>query len=232
MRDLSDTEIAQLQAQLDVLADAAPALAPLDASAIDGYLCGVLLQPQPVPESAWWPWLLDGEGRPARSAAAQAAADAIASLARQRHAWLDERIGARQWFDPWLFASDDEAAPVRESTLPWAAGFAHALDKFPALSRLPPQALAEPLALIYLHFDPEELEFGAHEEALAAALEALEPPADLTEASEDLVSAVLLLADVGRPLFNEAAPRTELARANRGPAPRSKSARPARARRG
>jgi uncharacterized protein len=57
--------------------------------------------------------------------------------------------------------------------------------------------LAEPLAVLYRCFDPEDLEDA---EELLALIEELEPPADLAEAVESLVNSVLLLADVTRPL--------------------------------
>jgi len=56
--------------------------------------------------------------------------------------------------------------------------------------------LVEPLALLYLHFDPADLEDA---DALAAVIETLEPPADLAEAVQDIVRALMLMADVTRP---------------------------------
>ena len=50
-------------ARLDTLLQSLPApLEPLDVSALDGYLCGVLLQPRPVPVEAWLPRAADIEG--------------------------------------------------------------------------------------------------------------------------------------------------------------------------
>ncbi len=252
MRDLSDTEIAHLQALLDKLATSAPSGAPLDVSALDGYLCGVLLQPQPVAERDWWPFGPTAAAQPGKAlaAAAGAARQDLAPLVRRRHEVLAEAIAGRRWFDPWIFELDDadhegeahardaEAAapsPVRESLLPWVAGFALAAERFPALMRHDEQALAEPLALLYQHFDAEDLEGLEDEPALADALEAVEPPGDMAEAAEDLVRAVLLLADVSRPDARpnaRPAPRTTPSHASPGPGPRSKSGRPGRARRG
>ena len=56
--------------------------------------------------------------------------------------------------------------------------------------------LLEPLALVYRHLDPDDLEDA---DDLLAEIESLEPPADLTAAVEELVRAMLLLADVSRP---------------------------------
>jgi uncharacterized protein len=77
------------------------------------------------------------------------------------------------------------------------AGFATALELFPGLMALDAQAITEPLALLYRHLDAEDLEDA---DDLLAEIETLEPPADLTEAVEELVRATLLLADVSRPL--------------------------------
>lgn len=186
---LSEADLERLQALLDALP--AP-LEPLDVSMVDGYLCGVLLQPEPVPLSAWLPPILDSEGRPTPPRVD----DELLALLRRRHKALNVAIAGRQWFDPWVFELDDEAEPS-EVVLPWVAGFAHALDAHPALLRLPQEALLEPLAAIYLHLDPDDLEDA---DALLEEIEALEPPADLEEAVEGLVSAVLMLADVSRPL--------------------------------
>lgn len=250
MRDLSDIEIARLQSLLDEKTASAPPGAPLDVSALDGYLCGVLLQPRPVPERDWWPFGAEAasSGRVPGFAASPPGPD-LASLVRQRHEVLEEAIAGRRWFDPWIFelAEDDgeghdglEAgaappSPVRESLLPWVAGFALAVERFPALMRHDEQALAEPLALLYQHFDAADLEGLDEEPALADALATVEPPGDMAEAAEDLVRAVLLLADVSRPNVRpnpRPPPRTAPSRASPGPGPRSRNGRPGRARRG
>lgn len=189
---LSEAELDRLQALLDALP--AP-LEPLDVSMLDGYLCGVLLQPEAVPLERWLPPILDSEGRPTPARIH----DELLALLRRRHKELNVAISARQWFDPWVFELDDEddgEANPSETVLPWVAGFAHALDAHPALMKLPEEPLLEPLAAIYLHLDPDDLEDA---DALLEEIESLEPPADLDEAVEGLVSAVLMLADVSRP---------------------------------
>lgn len=191
---LGDAEIGEL----DELLAALPApLEPLDASALDGYLCGVLLQPRPVAASDWLRFVGDALGRPMP---AGPAARRIASLALRRHAELDLAIGARAWFDPWVFELEDagDAGLPTPSQLaqPWVAGFSLALECFPALAALDDPALVEPMAVLYAMVDPEDLEDAG---ALAAVIETLEPPASLEEAVEDLVRSVLLIADVVRP---------------------------------
>ena len=186
---LDDDEIERLQSLLDALP--AP-LQPLDVSALDGYLCGVLLQPKPVPVLRWLPHVADLDGR-----APPAGVDLgeLHALVRRRHAELDTHIGARDWFDPWIFQLDGDAPPA-ECVLPWSAGCAAAMELFPALMAQDHTDLIEPLALLFMHFDPEDLEDA---DALAAVIETLEPPTDLGEAVQDLVRALMLIADVTQP---------------------------------
>ena len=225
---LDERDIDELQALLDRVP--AP-LEPLDVSMLDGFLCGVLLQPQVVPASQWLPHLTDADGR-----ALPASFDAtrLQALALRRHAELNDAIGCRQWFDPWVFemeaaevaAFDDaedegededeghEDAPGdTDAVYPWVAGFATALDLFPGLMQLDALALTEPLALVYRHLDADDLEDAG---ALLAEIETLEPPQDLTDAVEGLVRATLLLADISRPLQSDKPAK----QTSRRPAPR------------
>ena len=186
---LADADLERLQTLLEAVA---PPLDPLDTSALDGFLCGVLLQPRAVPAVSWLRFVTDVDGRPAPP---NAALHELHALALRRHAELDSAISRRDWFDPWIYPLDDEAA-VADSVLPWVAGFAAAMDAFPALMALDAPDLVEPLALLYLHFDPDDLEDA---DTLAAVIETLEPPADLAEAVQDIVRALMLMADVTRP---------------------------------
>ena len=191
---LSDAELTELEQLLDSLP--AP-LEPLDISALDGYLCGVLLQPQPVPASQWLRWVGDVEGQ-ALPPGPQA--QRLATLAQRRHAELEQAIAQRQWFDPWVFEVDVEAEAqdlsASDLTLPWVAGFAAAMDRFSGLMAMDHPGLLEPLAILYAGFDPDDLEDA---DELLAVIETLEPPSSLAEAVEDLVRSVLLLADISRP---------------------------------
>jgi uncharacterized protein len=186
---LSDAEITRLQELLDRVPEP---LEPLDTMALDGFLCGVILQPKAVPAEKWLPIVTDIEGRalPARYPAAE-----LHALVRRRHAELAAAIGERQWFDPWVYQLDDDASPS-ETVLPWVAGFAAAMDLFQGVMGSDDPEVIEPLALLYRHFDPEDLEDA---DALLAVIETLEPPGDLSEAVEDLVRSLMLIADVTRP---------------------------------
>lgn len=214
MQPLSDRELDSLQSLLDRVP--AP-LEPLDVSMLDGFLCGVLLQPQRIPDSRWLPHVTDADGRPLPAGFDAAA---LQALVRRRHAELDDAIARRQWFDPWVFElaedahgdePDSDTPASIDAVLPWVAGFATAQEFFPGLMRLDAQALTEPLALLYRHLDPDDLEDA---DELLEEIDSLEPPADLADAVEGLVRATLLLADVSRPLpaASKQAPRPPLKR--------------------
>jgi uncharacterized protein len=223
---LGDAELDELQALLDRVP--AP-LEALDVSMLDGFLCGVLVQPRRVPADRWLPFITDVDGRalPARFDAKR-----LHTLAQRRHAELDDAIGRRQWFDPWVFelsadsegglqddldddGEDDLPADV-DAVYPWVAGFATALELFPDLMAMDAKVLTEPLALVYRHLAADDLEDA---DELLAEIESLEPPEDLADAVEGLVRATLLLADISRPLV-QAATRPRPAH---GPARRPRS---------
>ena len=205
---LSDRE----REQLEHLLDALPApLAPPDISALDGYLVGVLLQPKAMPEAQWLRWVHDFDG--GRPAPAGIDLAVLQSLVRRRHAELGQAIATRRWFDPWVFelepeGDDDEVSPS-EVVLPWIAGFAAALEHFPALLEGAGADAREPLATLYAHFDPADLE---DVDDLADEIAKLEPPETADEAVEDLVRCTLLLADAMQPRPVAAAPRRSVKR--------------------
>ena len=206
---LDDDDLTRLQTLLD---DVPEPLQAMDVSALDGYLCGVLLQPRAVPFSRWWPYVIDLEGRPAGTTTTL---DEVQALVQRRHAELNAAIGDRQWFDPWIYQLDDDASPG-ECVLPWTAGFAAAMEFFPELMAMDDPELVEPLALLFMHFDPQDLEDA---DALIAVIDTLEPPTDMGEAVQDLVRALMLLADVSRPRAKVPAPQRGPRKAN-GPARR------------
>ncbi len=187
-RPFSDADRDRLEQLLDALPTP---LEPLDICAVDGFLVGVLLQPAPVPAVHWLPRIFDAEGRPAPPALDLRLAS---ELLLRRHGELDHAIAGRLWFDPWVFELD--GAEPSEAVLPWIAGFAAALDQFGALLALDDPGLREPLATLYAHFDPDDLEDVAD---LQALIDEIEPPETLADAVEDLVRSSLLLADVSRP---------------------------------
>lgn len=193
-RPLSDAERNQLEALLDALP---PPLDPMDLSALDGFLVGVLLQPRAIAHERWLCHVPDLEGR---APPAGLKIDVLQTLVLRRHAELERAIAARQWFDPWVFELEADAGgelpSVSQVVLPWVAGMSAALESFPALLQIDDIALREPLAMLYAHFDPEDLDDA---DDLRELIDELEPPGSVTEAVEDLVRCTMLLADVSRP---------------------------------
>ena len=224
--DLNDAERDELQQLLDSVPTP---LEPLDVSMLDGFLCGVLVQPEAPAPTIWLPHVTDADARPLP---AGFAADRLHRLVLRRHAELDRAIQQRRWFDPWVFemapadaaagdmapADDDSAideegeggSSARDAVYPWVAGFALAMDVCPGLMARDADLLNEPLALLYRHLEPDDLEDA---QALLDIIAALPVSDDLSDNVEDLVRATLLLADVGRPLPRSASDR---------PAPRPK----------
>ncbi|MBZ8141052.1 YecA family protein [Rubrivivax gelatinosus] len=199
---LQDADIARLQALLDRVPEP---LEALDAVALDGFLCGIVLQPRSVPPAKWLPHVTDFEGRDLPGAYPKTE---LHALVLRRHAEIERAVAARDWFDPWIFELEEDAPPS-EAVLPWVAGFAAAMDLFPALMNLEDPELVEPLALLYRHFDPADLEDA---DALLAVIETLEPAEDLAEAVQDLVRSLMLIADVSRPRAATPRPRPPAAR--------------------
>jgi len=180
--------------QLDqALAECPAAFEPLDVCAIDGYLCAILVQPRAVPEAKWLPVVL-GASESSVASLPSLIPPAVLATLHDRHRVLNSAIAARRWFDPWIF--DDGQDDPSQAVQAWVAGFAMALEDHPALLGPGTEALIRPLALLYRHLDPEDLEDA---QDVMAEMTAMEPPADLAEAVEDLVQATLLLADIGRP---------------------------------
>jgi uncharacterized protein len=193
---LSEPEVQELHDLLDQIPEP---LEPLDGSMLDGFLCGVLLQPRPVPTQRWLPLVCDIEGKlPPQSFDLER----LQALVLRRHAELNQAIEKREWFDPWIYEltedelADEELEELGDPVMPWVAGFISAMELFPELLDLEAKSTLEPLAMIYQHIDPDDLEDA---DELLEMIESLEPPSDLTEAVEQLVRASFLLADVSRP---------------------------------
>ena len=202
LRPLSDAERDELEALLDALP---PPLDPLDLSALDGFLVGVLVQPRTIARERWLRHVADADGRAPQPGLKL---DRLQSLVQRRHAELERAIAARQWFDPWIFELEADAGgdvPLpSQMVLPWVAGFCAALEAFPALLQIDDAALREPLAVLYAHFAPEDLEDAGD---LRTLIDDIAPPDSVAEAVEDLVRCTLLLADVSRPRTVAGRPR-------------------------
>jgi uncharacterized protein len=140
--DLSQDEIAELDALLAAIPEP---LEPLDAVMLDGFLCGVLVQPVLVEVDAWLPYVFDAGGHRWGEAEPGAEQRRARALVLRRHAALNRTLAERGDFDPVLLepSKDDAdeqaraaADPVGAMLSPWVAGFGQALDLLPALAEV------------------------------------------------------------------------------------------------
>ena len=203
-RALTDAEFEELD---QLLAATPEPFEPLDAVMLDGYLCGVLVQPVLIEIEAWLPHVFDFDGQPLPDDADPAWRERVTALITRRHAALNRSMTEDGWFDPLILEpddfnpprTDDPAAslnPVSQSLMPWVAGFQHALESFPDLLELPDPAVDIALARLYRHLPAQSDE----EREVVATLDKEHPLPTLDDAIEDLIVVVADLDDLTRDL--------------------------------
>jgi uncharacterized protein len=206
-RDLTDAEFAELD---DLLAATPEPLQPVDAVMLDGYLCGVLVQPVLLQPNDWLPYVFDFDGHSLTSDTKPEWEARVTELVLRRHAALHRAIEEHGWFDPLVLEFDDEhprelppegepdplagLSPISQSLMPWVAGFQHATISFPDLADMPDDAVMASLARLYRHLPVETDE----ERETVALLDREHPLKTLDEAMEDLVVTVADLYDLTR----------------------------------
>lgn len=209
-RDLSDAEFAELDG---LLAATPEPLEPVDVVMLDGYLCGVLVQPVLLSPAQWLPWVFDFDGRPLPEGHDPAWLARCTELMLRRHAALNRAMVEDGWFDPLVLEDDDNAPaepadpsapaspdplaglpPVSRALMPWVAGFQHASLCFPALTELPQDDVALAVARLFRHLPAETDE----EREVVATLDREFPLASLDDAIEELVVTVADLSDLTR----------------------------------
>jgi uncharacterized protein len=191
--DLNDAELDEL----GLLLEATPApLDALDVPMLDGFLAGVVVQPQPVPEADWLRWVFDGdEGRALPADVDPAWLARCRSLILRRRDVLQAGLADEGWFDPIVLDTErapppsEYEAPLPEHSralLPWVAGFRLAQERFPALLAETDDEVASALGRLYRHLPAANDE----QRDLIAALDR-EHPIDSTDAAvAALVAAV------------------------------------------
>lgn len=200
--DLTDAEFEELD---ELLTKTPEPFEPLDAVMLDGYLCGVIVQPVLLETEAWLPHVFDFDGQPLPDDADPAWRERVTALILRRHAALNRAIAEDGWFDPLILElddfnpprTDDPAAslnPVSQALFPWVAGFQHAMESFPDLLELPDPAIDVALARLYRHLPAQTDE----EREVVATLDKEHPLASLDEAIEDLIVIVADLEDLTR----------------------------------
>lgn len=200
--DLSDAEFAELD---DLLAATPAPLQPVDVMMLDGFICGVLVQPLLIEPAAWLPHVFDIDAQPLPDEVDAAWQARITELILRRHAALKRTLGEEGWFDPLILEFDDAQppadsgpetlaglSPISQTLMPWVAGFQHAALCFPDLSEMPDDAVMSALARLYRHLPAETDE----EREILAIVERERPLATLEDAIEELVVTVADLYDL------------------------------------
>ena len=204
--DLSDAEFRELD---ELLAEAPAPLEAMDAVMLDGYLCGVIVQPERIAAERWLPWVLDAQGRAFAADPAWSDYPRARALMLRRHAALNRAIEGEGWFDPLILEDDPDAAPsepqegddataalapLSRPLAPWVAGFHFACSTFAGLFDLDDPAVAVTLARLWRHLPVED----ESERELVALMDREAPLASLDEAIADLIAAVAELAELTR----------------------------------
>ncbi len=202
-RDLSDAEFRELD---ELLAALPEPLMPMDVVMLDGYLCGVIVQPTLVAAEQWLPPVFDIESRVVPADAA--GRERLVALVSRRHAALNRALLEDGWFDPLILEDDDETDdddvasdepdplagmnPVSRPLMPWVVGFQTACVAFPALLESEDEAVMTALARLFRHLPAESED----EREVVATLDREMPLASLDEAIEELVASAADLADL------------------------------------
>lgn len=205
--DLTDEEFAELD---DLLLETPQPLTPVDAVMLDGFLCGVLVQPVLLEPAVWLSFVFDFDGQPLPDDVDPIWRDRVTALTLRRYHALNHAIIEDGWFNPLVLEFDDEnprepipegeidplagLSEVSQPLMPWVAGFQHAALSFPDLSEMPDDAVMAALARLYRHLPTETDE----EREVVAVLDKEHPLATLDDAIEELVVTVADLADLTR----------------------------------
>jgi uncharacterized protein len=110
-QDLSDAEFAELD---DLLAGIPEPLDPVDVVMLDGFLCGVIVQPSLLPADTWLPYVFDSGGH--RWGEAEPSAEQLRAreLILRRHAALNRSLAEFAGFDPFILEPDDAQDELSE----------------------------------------------------------------------------------------------------------------------
>jgi uncharacterized protein len=206
-RPLSDAEIDELNQVLLALPEDRDSF---DVATLEGYLVGLLLQPQLVLPADWLPPIFAApEGQP-MIPGDPAQVQRVLDLVMRRYNTLAAHILAREPFDPIVYdvVPEDGTPASREQELAalwsWAAGFVAAMREFPAVFDLADgnDDLSETLVHILRHLpvDPDDDgEDAASMREERAHIDREHPLDDLDHAIGSVVDAVMDIADITRP---------------------------------
>jgi uncharacterized protein len=203
-QDLTPQEFDELD---DLLAKTPGGLEAMDVAMLDGYLCGVLVQPDLLQPADWLPPIFDSESKPLPADTDPAWRARVCELIERRHAALRKTMAEDQWFDPIVLQMDDDSEPdpdpafaalpaYSKPLVPFASGFITALNAFPnGLLSLTDEDAEAAMDRVARHLPSSDDE----ERAAMAELDAEIPLKNLDEAVEDLVLAIVELDALTEP---------------------------------
>jgi uncharacterized protein len=191
--DLTNEQLNELD---DLLEQTPEPLEPMDVVMLDGYLCGVIVQPELIAPERWLPPVFDLEGRSLPAEADAGWFARVRALILRRYEALNRALAEDGTFDPVLYHDDPDDAAQRDALreLPehsaplmgWVAGFEVAVGLFPALAELHDAAVGRARGLLSRHLPPDDDE----QRAQRAAIEREHPLASLDDALDELVLTV------------------------------------------
>jgi hypothetical protein len=103
--DLTDDEFAELDA---LLAETPEPLEPLDVAMLDGYLCGVIVQPVLLEPPTWLAHVFDFDARPLPEGTDPGWLERVTALIHRRHAALNRALAEDGAFEPLILEPDDD----------------------------------------------------------------------------------------------------------------------------
>jgi uncharacterized protein len=202
-QDLSAAELEELES---LLAAVPEPLEPLDVVMLDGFLCGVLVQPVLVDAETWLPHVFDAGGHRWGEAEPTVEQRRARALVMRRHAALNRALAEHGAFEPFLLEPVDGgesgaveehqpgADPVGETLQPWIFGFEQALQLLPALDELGDPEIASVVARILGRLPAPDTQGSPHAAAGSHAA------ASLDDAVDELVADVAELYERTLPL--------------------------------
>jgi uncharacterized protein len=194
---LTDAEIHEID---ELLALVPEPYETLDAVILDGYLCGVLVQPVQLTPEQWLPPIFGTEGIPEVGPKwSQKQHDRLVQLIQRRYDELLHGILEDGWFDPLVPLVEDEDGKVLtgkdafEGIGYWVAGFEWALANFPQLEEAALSGVPDLLDSLWRHLPDQD----DTQKAMTKALDEEHPLKNMDEAIEALVFDVVDLAGIG-----------------------------------
>ena len=195
---LTDAEIHEID---KLLGEVPEPYETLDAVLLDGYLCGVLVQPVILPRDEWLAPIFGSEGVPTPDAPGWSPVkhNRLLTLIERRYNELLRDILEEGWFDPIVPAlEDDDGKPLKgkesmEGLGYWVAGLEWALANFPQLEEQGLAGVPDLLDSLWRHL-PEQDET---QQEMTKALDLEHPLRNLDEGIEALVFDIVDLAQIG-----------------------------------